>query len=134
MIPEKSRQFIEPFHRYKMIFLFSPPPTMPPRKKVRRNLQGLRNQPKQGPTPSTIAEDSEDNSHHTSMPGMHFDSMKVDWENDNESDHESEIDLDDFEDEEFGISLLKMAEKEDSKDLDWLPPRLRVLQKERKGV
>ncbi|KAJ7851140.1 hypothetical protein B0H14DRAFT_3451531 [Mycena olivaceomarginata] len=54
--------------------------------------------------------------------------MRVDWENDDESDIESEADLDDFDDEEFGIDLLEMAEKEDPKDLDWLPPKLQALQ------
>ncbi|KAJ7934945.1 hypothetical protein B0H13DRAFT_1854651 [Mycena leptocephala] len=59
--------------------------------------------------------------------------LRVDWEKDDESDIESELDLDDFEDEDFGFKLVEMAEKEDVKDLDWLPPRLRVVQREKKG-
>jgi hypothetical protein len=106
---------------------------MPPRKKQNRNLSGLRNQPKQSQTPSVAIGGSEDNPNDALVPGMHFDSMRVDWENDNESDIESEADLDDFDDEEFGINLLEMAEKEDPKDLDWLPPKLRALQMRKKG-
>ncbi|KAJ7348685.1 hypothetical protein DFH08DRAFT_1080007 [Mycena albidolilacea] len=44
-----------------------------------------------------------------------------------------EVDLDDFDDEEFGINLLEMAEKEDPKDLDWLPPKLQALQMRKKA-
>jgi hypothetical protein len=97
-------------------------PHNPPKKKVRHNIPGLRNQPKQDQTPSAVFDDD---SGDPLMPGIHFHSMKVDWENDDESDIESELDLDDFDNEEFGINPLEMAEREDSKDLDWLPPRLR---------
>ncbi|KAJ6577780.1 hypothetical protein B0H19DRAFT_1062359 [Mycena capillaripes] len=106
---------------------------MPPRKKQHRNISGLRNQPKQDSTPPAVVGAFGDDSDDALIRGLHFDSMKVDWENEDESDMESEIDQDDFEDEEFGIRLLEMAEKEDSKDLDWLPPRLRVLQTEHKA-
>ncbi|KAJ7913786.1 hypothetical protein B0H13DRAFT_2325921 [Mycena leptocephala] len=103
---------------------------MPPRKIQKRNITGLRNQGKQPPPiqddPGTVPDDH-------SMPGVHFDSLRVDWEKDDESDIESELDLDDFEVEDFGFKLVEMAEKEDVKDLDWLPPRLRVVQREKKG-
>jgi len=133
LIPVKSRKFIEPFQRKKMIFPSFLPLTMPPRKKTNRNLAGLRNQPKQSQASSVAIGGSKDNSNDALLPGMHFDSMRVDWENDDESDIESEVDLDDFDDEEFGINLLEMAEKEDPKDLDWLPPKLQALQMRRKG-
>ncbi|KAJ7884263.1 hypothetical protein B0H13DRAFT_1890044 [Mycena leptocephala] len=97
---------------------------MPSRKKAKRNITGLRNQQQPDSTPSAVAGDSEDTNDDGFMPGIYFDSMRVDWENDDESDIESELDQDDFEDEDFSISLLEIAEKEDAKDLDWLPPRL----------
>ncbi|KAJ6544077.1 hypothetical protein B0H19DRAFT_1076244 [Mycena capillaripes] len=102
---------------------------MPPRKKQKRNLTGLRNQRK---NPSPPPEDFTVISDDESAPGVHFDSMQVDWENDNESDIESELDLDDFDDEEFSLNLVEMAEKEEVKDLDWVPSHLQVKLKERK--
>ncbi|KAJ6528980.1 hypothetical protein B0H19DRAFT_1083319 [Mycena capillaripes] len=106
---------------------------MSPRKKQHRNISGLCNQPKQDSTPPAVVGASGDDSGDALIRSLHFDSMKVDWENEDESDMESEIDQDDFEDEEFDIRLLEMAEKGDSKALDWLPPRLRVLRTEQKA-
>jgi hypothetical protein len=51
-----------------------------------------------------------------------------------ESDIESEVDLDEFDDDEFTLRLADMAEKEGLKDPDWLPPSLQVKFRERKGV
>jgi hypothetical protein len=104
---------------------------MPPKKQQKRNIGGLRNQPKQ---PSLTRDHSPVDSDDESTTGVHFDSMRVDWEHEDESDVESEVDLDDFGDEEFGVKLAEMVEKEDAKDLDWLPPRLRVKLQERKGA
>jgi len=104
---------------------------MPPKKKQKRNITGLRNQ-KKDPTPPQS--DSGGNSDHEEALGIIFDSTRVDWENEGESDIESELDLDDFEDEEMGLKLADMAEREDALDLDWLPPNLRIKHRERKGV
>ncbi|KAJ7249144.1 hypothetical protein B0H12DRAFT_1122899 [Mycena haematopus] len=90
---------------------------MPPKKKLKRNITDLRNQPKQ---PSPTQDDSPIDSDRESISGVHFDSMRVDWENEDESDIQSEVDLDEFEDEELGVNLVEMAEQEDEKDLDWL--------------
>ena len=88
---------------------------MPPRKKPKRNISGLRNQPKQ---PLPVLQDSAMDSDNESVKGVHFDSMRVDWENEDDSDIESEEDLDDFDDEEFGASLAEMVEAEDAKDME----------------
>jgi hypothetical protein len=69
-----------------------------------------------------------------STMGVHFDSLWVDWENEGESDIELEVDLDEFDNEEFTFWVADMAEKEDLKDPDWLPPSLQVKFRERKGV
>ncbi|KAJ7603150.1 hypothetical protein DFH06DRAFT_1350506 [Mycena polygramma] len=108
---------------------------MPPRKVAKRNISGLRNQPKPvstPPVPSVPEKESVETSDNDFPPGFHFESMRVDWENDDESDIGSEWDLDDWDDEELGIKLAVMAEKQDSRDLDWVPPRLRVKPKEKK--
>lgn len=104
---------------------------MPPRKKQKRNITGLRNQKKDPTPPRSDPGSDSDNGDPT---GILFDSTRVDWENEGESDIESELDLDDFEDEELGLNLVEMAEREDEKDLDWLPPNLCLKQRERKGV
>jgi hypothetical protein len=94
-------------------------------------MAGLRNQPKH---PPPTQDNSPIDSDNESVLGVHFDSMRVDWEHEDESDVESEVDLDDYDDEEFGAILAEMVEKEEAKDLDWLPPRLRIKMKERKGA
>jgi hypothetical protein len=60
--------------------------------------------------------------------------MRVDWENEGKSDVDSELDLDDLEDEDLSLKLADMAEREDVLDLDWLPPNLRVKHRERRGL
>ncbi|KAF8208560.1 hypothetical protein K438DRAFT_1754445 [Mycena galopus ATCC 62051] len=105
---------------------------MPPRKKQKPNMSGLRNQKKASLAPPDASENITDTSDDDSAMGVHFDSLRVDWEHEDDSDVESEIDLDDFDDEEFTLRLAEMAEKEDSKDSDWLPPNLRIKIKERK--
>ena len=94
---------------------------MPPKKKQKRNISGLRNQQKD-PTPP--GNDCRGNSDHEEPTGIIFDSTRVDWENEGESDVESKLDLDDFEDEDFALKLADMAEKADVLDLDWLPLNL----------
>lgn len=107
MIPVKSRKFIEPFHRNNRSFLPLHRPQCPPE----RNRIGICLASKQDQTPSAVVGGSECNSDDALVPGIHFDSMRVDWENDDESDIESEVDPDAFDHEEFGINLLEMAEK-----------------------
>ncbi|KAJ7882736.1 hypothetical protein B0H14DRAFT_3128725, partial [Mycena olivaceomarginata] len=105
---------------------------MPPRKKQKRNITGLRNQQPTSSAPSIGSNDPGDTLDDDSTMGVHFDSLRVDWENEGESDIESEVDLDEFDDEEFTLRLADMAEKEDLKDPDWLPPSLQVKFRERK--
>ncbi|KAJ7875215.1 hypothetical protein B0H13DRAFT_2668932 [Mycena leptocephala] len=81
---------------------------MPPKKKAKQNTTGLCNQLKQDLTPSADVGDSDDTADDNFIPGIYFDSMRVDWENDDESDIGSELDLDEF--EEFSIKLLEIAE------------------------
>ncbi|KAJ7904884.1 hypothetical protein B0H13DRAFT_1881561 [Mycena leptocephala] len=97
---------------------------MPPRKKAKRNIAGLRNQQQQDSTPSAVAGDSEDTADDGFMLGIYFDSSG--WTG------RTMMNQDEFEDEDFSISLLEMAEKEDAKDLDWLPPRLRDMRDRKK--
>ncbi|KAJ7577287.1 hypothetical protein C8J56DRAFT_1061420 [Mycena floridula] len=64
--------------------------------------------------------------------GLHFDSTQDNWEQEDEESDDDELDVDDFDDGEFAIQLVEMIEKQDAKDLDWVPAGLCLKVKERK--
>jgi hypothetical protein len=108
---------------------------MPPRKKQKRNISGLRNQGPKGPSavnsiPSHPEPTASDDEFELESYGVHFDSTRVDWEkdmelSDEENDMDGEIASDEFGDEEFTAALALMHDGDDPKDLDWIPAHLR---------
>ena len=72
---------------------------------------------------------------------IQFESTRIDWEReDHNGSSKSDIDLNenvtdfnDLEDEEFVQRLIEMAMKEDEKDMDWVPARLRTKERVKKG-
>ncbi|KAJ7586640.1 hypothetical protein C8J56DRAFT_891519 [Mycena floridula] len=105
---------------------------MLPKKKHKPNVAGLRNQ-QPVVIPEVIIDPQETSDGNEELvTGLHFDSARVNWEHEDEESDVEELDLDDFDDEEFGIRLVEMAEQHDAKDLDWLPQKLHVKTKERK--
>lgn len=121
-----------------------------PSKRAKKNISGLRNQPSQASTalsasPSPVA--SVVNSRASSVSGsrlpappeeipVHLDSLRVDWAGEDEEDNtdvDDELDDDGWDDEEFGMRLAEMAEREDGKDSDWIPAKLKAKIMKKKG-
>lgn len=113
---------------------FSPQPNMPrgrPSKKQKtKNTSGLRNHRKiASQSPRSTSPLGESDARHADELGIHFDSIRVNWEKATQLDGDSDIDMEeedmDLDDIEFAQKMADMAMKEDEKDSDWIPPRLR---------
>ena len=129
---------------------------MPPRKKLKKNISGLRNQPSKLSLEPASAEQSPALSPATSLsvsplPSEHsdasdldsglkkdvpilLDSMRVDWEQQDDMSDQSDLDSEmsdnaDLDDEELFDGMMAMAGLDDGKDKDWLP-----LKERKKGV
>ena len=136
---------------------------MPPKKKPRKNISGLKNQ-KNSPSAAQVQpmkptppvptiqtelenlddppisdEELEDAIFERTT---HFDGLRVDWWKEDESDHpsddDSELETDDdfeFDDEDGLTSMINLAKELNEKedDLEWLPPRQARKRKNRKG-
>jgi len=104
------------------------PQGCPPKKQKRPNTSGLRNQTSLSPHSPSPSGKSGGN---TEEFGIHFDSIRVDWEKTVMLDDGSDIDEedsdtdDDLEDDTFGKKLAEIMVQEDEKDADWVPVRLR---------
>ena len=116
-------------------------------KKRARNLTGLQNQVPRtislaSPAPITQSQVSparevESESDNEDNVTVAYDGLKISYEEEYmgtgstyDSDIDEEMELDILDDEEFGRKLAEMIEREDGKEPDWIPERLR---KKRKG-
>ncbi|KAI5987414.1 hypothetical protein EDC04DRAFT_2614817 [Pisolithus marmoratus] len=108
-------------------------------KKLKRNISGLRDQGKPLPASDCAADTTKIDLEAEVLelePAVPPDSLKIDFQREYEGnsttaelDIGEEQDLEFLDDEEFGQRLWAMAEKADSRDLDWIPERLQRKQK-----
>ncbi|KAJ7588274.1 hypothetical protein C8J56DRAFT_890079 [Mycena floridula] len=91
---------------------------MPPKKKQKRNITGLRNQTALAiaePLTEPVGEPDASGDNEGLGAGLHFDSTRVNWEQEDEESDDDELDVDDFDDGEFAIQLVEMVEKQDAR-------------------
>ena len=116
-----------------------------PPKRVKQNIIGLRNQSDSASvSPSPAASDQEGREIIPELvsesDGLQviFDSVRVSWEQEDdtwdESDVDEETELDRMADEELARKLADMAEEADAADGEWLPPGLRQPVRTAKGA
>jgi hypothetical protein len=115
-----------------------PPRTgRPPKKK--RNITGLKNQPSLSTitmlAPPDRCDSSPDGSvEHDQQKRDAKDRASSEWEDDGETDFESDGEWVGHMDKKFGQNLAALAYKEDQTDTDWIPYRLRQKTKIKKGM
>lgn len=119
-----------------------------PPKKQKTNMTGLRNQSQRAsPNLSGVSAGRSGSSERgldarlivrTDNISITFDSIRVNWEEEEGaqtevSDVDDEMELDIWDDEDLADMLEEMTKKADSKDAEWLPPRLKKEQSRRSG-